>query len=387
MGAGVNGMGGGSESGSGADGKRPLVLGQLRAAKAEGCGHDHDHGHAHDHDHEHGQERARGRARDRDGDHGDAHAAPLRKSAAGHHHHHHGHHHHGHHHGGSIKNLKIALALNFGFSLVEIAGGIWTGSVAAMADAVHDFGDAMAIALALVLEKLAGRRGNARWSYGYRRLSLLSALVTAALLLVASAFIVAQAIPRLFQPQQPKVGGMIAMALLGIAVNGFAALKLLRGKTMNERVVSWHLLEDVFGWVTVLVGALVMSLVDAPIIDPILSIIFSLFIVWNVLRTMRETAGLFLQASPQGVDMKALRSRLAVLPGVVSTHDAHLWSLDGESHVLTLHVVVRDGTTVAAMAALKAKIRDVAAELGRVHVTVEIESETEACPDVACVDD
>jgi cobalt-zinc-cadmium efflux system protein len=180
---------------------------------------------------------------------------------------------------------------------------------------------------------------------------------------------------------------MVVMAIIGIAVNGFAALKLLRGKTMNERVVSWHLVEDVFGWVTVLVGAVVMYFVDAPIIDPLLSIGFSLVILWNVLRTLRETAGLFLQASPADVDMRALRTRIAALPGVASTHDAHLWSLDGESHVLTLHVVVRDAVTLPAIVDLKARIRSAASELGRVHVTVEIETEAEACPDVGCVED
>jgi cobalt-zinc-cadmium efflux system protein len=279
----------------------------------------------------------------------------------------------------------VALALNLGFSLIELLGGLWTGSVAILSDAVHDFGDSLSLGLAYVMERMAKKRSDATYSYGYRRISLLSALITSTLLLAASTAVLVRAIPRLMEPVMPRLDGMIGFALLGITINGYAAFRLQRGATMNERVVSWHLVEDVLGWVAVLVGAVVMSFVDAPIIDPILSIGFTLFIFVGVFRSLRATLRLFLQAIPEGVDLPALRKEVAALPGVRGTHDAHFWSLDGESHVLTIHVVVQDGSSQKATEDIKARIRQLAARHGKIHATIEIESETESCPVLDCV--
>lgn len=313
-------------------------------------------------------------------------AAPKAARSSSHGHapgHHHG---HGHHHGAS-DNLKVALLLNLGFSILEIIGGLWTGSVAILADAVHDLGDALSLGLAYVLERMAGRGSDAKFSYGYRRLSLLSALITGAFLLVASAVVLSMAIPRLLNPETPKLEGMLGFAVLGMAVNGYAAWRLMRGATMNERVVSWHLLEDVLGWVTVFVGTIVMMIWDVPIIDPILSIFFSLFIFSGVIRSLRATIRLFLQATPEDVDLRELRGEIAQVPGVRGSHDAHLWSLDGESHVLTIHVVVSEAATILEMEAIKARVRLLAGARGKMHVTIELESERADCPSVSCVQD
>lgn len=309
--------------------------------------HDHDH-HGHGHGHSHG---------------------------AGHHHHHHS----------ITKNLKIALLLNLGFSLLEIAGGIWTGSVAVLSDAVHDMGDALALGLALYFEKMAEKGSNSRFSYGYRRMSLLSAVITCAFLLVGSAVVLSQAIPRLTNPVTPKLDGMLAFAVLGIAINGFAAFKMLRGNTMNEKVVFWHLMEDVLGWVTVLVGTIVMMIWDLPIIDPILCLMVSAFILWRVGRSLTQTIKLFLQATPEGIDLVSLRRDIEAIDGVKGTHDAHLWSLDGESHVLTLHVVVAEQVDMAGTERIKGGIRKLASAKGKIHLTVEVESETTHCAAVDCV--
>jgi cobalt-zinc-cadmium efflux system protein len=333
------------------------------AFKAVGGGrrekHEHVDGHEHEHVHVNGHGAARG--------------------------HHHGHHHHGHqHHGAASKNLLVALLLNLGFAILEIFGGLWTGSVAILTDAVHDFGDAMALGLALVFEKRANKRPDLRYSYGYRRLSLLSATLTSVFLIVGSCLVLTQAIPRLLNPVTPRLNGMLAFAALGIAVNGFAAWRLMRGRTMNERVASWHLMEDVLGWVSVAIGALVMRFFDLPIIDPLLSVVFSLFIFWNVGRNLHATVKLFLQATPDDVDLPAFRREVEALPGVRGTHDAHLWSLDGESHVLTIHVVVDEAATVHQLQGLKTSIRALATKRGKIHVTVETEAADVNCPDVDC---
>ncbi len=277
------------------------------------------------------------------------------------------------------------MALNFGFALLEIAGGIWTGSVAVLSDAIHDLGDSLALALALIFEKVSGRQSNARFSYGYRRMSLLSALITCGFLVAGSAIMVTQAIPRLSHPVMPKLDGMLAFAVLGVIVNGYGAFRLLRGGTMSEKVVFWHLMEDVFGWVTVLIGALVMKIVDLPIIDPILSLVFSAFIFWRVIVSLKQTLVLFLQATPDTVDLVKLQNDIERLDGVKGTHDAHLWSLDGQSHVLTIHVVVAESADMPATEKIKRRIRELTGKQGEIHVTVEIESESVHCPAVNCV--
>lgn len=329
---------------------------------------DHDH---HDHKHD-------------DQDHHNKHkSAPKPKKSAGHNHAH-GHHGHAHGHGNVAGNLKVALFLNLGFAILEIIGGLWTGSVAILSDAIHDLGDAMSLGVAYVMERMATRGSNQKFSYGYRRVSLLSALITGAFLLVASCFVLARAIPRLMNPEMPKLDGMLGFAIVGIAVNGYAAWRLMRGTTMNERLVSWHLIEDVLGWVTVLIGTIAMMIWDAPIIDPIMSILFSLFIFRGVLRNVSSTVRLFLQATPDDVDLGELRREIAKVAGVRSTHDAHLWSLDGESHVLTIHVVVAETATLQDMESIKTQVRTLAAKQGRLHVTIEIESESAECAAATC---
>jgi cobalt-zinc-cadmium efflux system protein len=254
-----------------------------------------------------------------------------------------------------------------------------------LSDAVHDLGDSLALAIAYIMERMAAKRSNAKYSYGYRRISLLSALITCGFLIAAATGVMIQAIPRLVNPVRPNVEGMMLLAVLGVAVNGYGAYRLHKGKTMNERVVSWHLIEDLVGWVAVMIGAVVMHFVDAPIIDPILSIGFTLFILYRVLGSLRHTLGLFLQAAPEGVDLEGLKKDVAALAGVRGTHDTHMWSLDGESHVLTLHVVVDAAMTIQQAEALKGDVRRLAARMGRVHVTVEVESELENCAAVDCV--
>lgn len=252
--------------------------------------------------------------------------------------------------------------------------------------AVHDLGDAMALALAWFFEKMSTKKPTSKFSYGYRRLSLLSAVITSAILVVGSALVIAQAIPRLINPVTPKLEGMLLFALLGISVNGYAAWRMTKGSSLNEKVVSWHLIEDVFGWVTVLIGTLVMMVFDLPIIDPLLSIFFTLYILWNVIKNLKVITKLFLQAVPEDIDLASLRTEISSIKGVFGTHDAHLWSLDGESHVLTVHVVVGSNISLEDTADIKNQVRKLTKKAGNIHVTIEIERQDEDCPDLNCVD-
>jgi cobalt-zinc-cadmium efflux system protein len=304
-------------------------------------------------------------------DHGHAH----------HHGHHHGHHHHLHHQGSGNNNIAWAFFLNLGFTLVEFIGGIWFNSAAIMADAVHDLGDSFAIGLAWIFQILSVKAANQHYSYGYRRFSLLAALINSGILLVGAIWIVTVTLPRLFAPQMPNAQGMVVLAILGCLVNGYAVYKLSKGTSLNERALNLHLLEDVLGWVAILVVAVVLNFVDWPILDPILSLIFTVFIVYGAISILRSTGKVFLQAVPdQGVH-QAIRQKLEHLDQVDGVHHLHLWSLDGEHHVLTAHLVLAEHLSAPSQKQLKATIATHLAEFNLAHTTIEFEWPGEVCRD------
>ena len=274
--------------------------------------HDHSHGHSHDHAHDHG--------------------------------------HHGHlHHVGddqSVRNLTIAFWLNFVFTIAEIIGGIWTNSIAILADALHDLGDSLSLALALVMQRLSRRGRDKTFSYGYRRFSLL--------------------------------------AIAGIVFNGAAALRMHGGQTLIEQMVRWPLLEDVMGWVAVLITAIVMLFWDLPVLDPLLSIGINLFILYNVSRVLWETVKVFLQSVPDSVSVEKIESEIRKGQAVASIHDTHLWSLDGQHNILTTHVVVSRATTLDEIHAITGRVRAIAKSGGVSHATIKVEREDDDCGLIGC---
>jgi len=278
----------------------------------------------------------------------------------------------------------VAFFLNFSFTLIEFVGGLLTNSVAILSDAVHDLGDSFSLGLSWYFQRVSKKPSTKEYTYGFKRFSLLGAVVNSVVLLAGSVVILMRAIPRLFNPEQPDVKGMLLLALLGVAVNGLAVLRLRRGSSLNERVVSLHLLEDVLGWVAVLVGAGVMYFVDAPIIDPLLSIGISLFILYNVYRNIRQSMQIILQGAPAAVDMDEVQRAIVKMEGVRSVHDLHAWSVDGQYNVLTIHVVLQREQTMEELGLLKAAIRDTLLLLGVQHTTIELEIAGEDCTMEGC---
>jgi cobalt-zinc-cadmium efflux system protein len=229
------------------------------------------------------------------------------------------------------------------------------------------------------MEKISHKHRDEQFSYGYKRFSLLAALINSLVLLVGSLFILFQAVPRLLAPQAVHVEGMFGLAILGIVVNGVAVLRLRRGKTMNEKVVSWHLLEDVLGWVAVLIISVVMLFKEVPILDPLFSIVFTAYILWNVFKNLKQTMMIFLQSIPGDIEISEVEKKISVLPDVQEVHDTHIWTMDGEYHILTTHVVVTENLDKESIILLKRKIKEVVSEFEIEHATLEIEREGEEC--------
>lgn len=279
----------------------------------------------------------------------------------------------------AVGNIRTAFFLNVCFTIIEIAGGIWTNSMAIIADAVHDLGDSISLGFSLVMQRISGKKRDQKFSYGYRRFSLLAALINSLVLILGSIFILLETIPRLFHPASVYAPGMLILAVLGILFNGAAVLRLKKAKTMNERVVSWHLLEDVLGWVAIFIVALILIFYNIPILDPILSIGFTLFILFNVIRTLIKSIKLFLQGIPDSIQLEKIEGELRSIPGIISLHDTHIWSLDGHYHVLSTHLVVPGNATMDLAVRIKNQARHVIHNHMIPHATVEVECEGEDC--------
>jgi cobalt-zinc-cadmium efflux system protein len=293
--------------------------------------------------------------------------------------HSHSHHHHTISESDKPKNIVIAFWLNTGFALLEIAGGFYTNSVAILSDAVHDLGDSLSLGFAYYFHKKSRRQGDSKFNYGYQRFSFLGAFINALILIISSIFIIRESILRFVEPETPDAKGMVILALIGIAVNGYAFLRLKSGGSINEKVVGLHFMEDVLGWVAVLIGSIVMIFVEVPLLDPILSILIAAYILYNVFKNLKNTFTILLQARPESVNEEEVRKKVLSIPGVKDLHDLHFWTMDGQYNVMTLHVVVEQNQSVQQRENIKNEVKHSLHHLEVQHSTVEIESEDAKC--------
>ncbi len=289
----------------------------------------------------------------------------------------HDHHHtHGDH---STSKIRIAFFINLGFSVIELIGGLYTNSVAILSDALHDLGDSMSLGVSWYFQKVARKGRDKEFSYGYRRFSVLGAVINSLVLVVGSILILTEAIPRLFDPTTPDAQGMIYLAIGGILANGLAAYKLHGGHSLNERAVYLHLLEDVLGWVATLIAALIMLYQDWPIVDSLLAIFISLFILFNVYKNLKKALKIILQGTPEEINPKRIDELLRAIPKVISTHDCHIWSMDGQYHILSIHLVVEKYNELQELSEIKQKAKDLLKKEHIDHATIEFETEDEKC--------
>jgi cobalt-zinc-cadmium efflux system protein len=286
----------------------------------------------------------------------------------------HGHHHHDHHHG-DTDNIGRAFLLNVLFVIIEIAGGLLTNSVAILSDAIHDLGDSISLGITWLLDRYSKKGKNDKFTYGYKRLSVIGALISALILLVGTALILREAIPRLLHPEAVNEQGMIFIAIFGVLINGAAVLNLKKGKRVVEKVAMLHMLEDLIGWVAVLIGAVIMHFVDLPIIDPIMSIGISIFMFFNVLKTLKEVVKILIQAIPENVDMIQLTQDIcAIDENIEEIHELNVWSMDGVEHVISFHMVVNDNLKVDEIVLIKKNIKHYLHHEGFEHITIDIEN-------------
>ena len=279
----------------------------------------------------------------------------------------------------SEKNILIAFILNFAFSVFELIGGIFTGSVAILSDALHDIGDATSIGASFFLEKKSKKQPDEKYTYGYARYSVIGSVITTVILLFGSAVVIYNAISRIIEPKEINYNGMIVFAVIGVIVNLLAAMFTREGGSLNQKAVNLHMLEDVLGWIVVLIGAIVMRFTDFYIIDPIMSICVALFIFVNAIKNMKEILDIFLEKLPKGIELEEIKHHICEIEGVSDVHHIHIWTLDGQSNYATMHIVAKGETHE-----IKHLVRNELKEHGISHVTLEIEEEGEHCHEEHC---
>ena len=277
------------------------------------------------------------------------------------------------------KNILIAFLLNLLFSIIEFIGGAITNSVAIISDSIHDMGDAMSIGVSYFLERKSTKSPDNKYTYGYIRYSVLGSIITTFILLGGSVLVIYNAIGRLVNPVEINYNGMIGFAVLGVSINFLAAYFTKEGDSLNQKSVNLHMLEDVLGWVVVLAGAIIMKFTDIKIIDPILSIGVAIFILINSLKTLKEVVDLFLEKTPNNIDIEEIKEHLLEIKGVIDVHHIHIRSIDGFNNYATMHIVInKDNKDI------KNNVRKKLKHYNINHVTIEIEHLDEKCKEVSC---
>ena len=272
------------------------------------------------------------------------------------------------------RNIFIAFILNISFSILEFIGGLLTNSVAILSDSLHDLGDASSIGISYFLEKKSKRKADKNYTYGYVRYSVLGSVITTTILLVGSILVVLGAIQRVINPVSINYSGMIIFALIGVILNLLAALVTKDGGSLNQKAVNLHMLEDVLGWIVVLIGAIIMNFTDIKIIDPLMSIGVAIFIFISAFKNLKEILDIFLEKTPHDIDIDELKNHLLEIEGVDDIHHIHVWSIDGYSNYATMHIVTKENTKD-----IKKLIREELSEHNICHAILE--TEEEVCDD------
>ena len=280
----------------------------------------------------------------------------------------------------SKTSILIAFLLNFFFAIFELIGGFFSKSVAIMSDALHDAGDALSIGISYFLEKKSERKANDIYTYGYRRYSVLGALITTIILICGSIVVIISSIKRLINPVRVNYNGMLILAIVGFAINFLAAYVTRDGDNVNKKAVNLHMMEDVLGWLVVLVGSIVIRLTKFYVIDSLMSLGVAIFLLIQAFRNLKEAIDLFLEKVPRGYDVKEITSLVKSVSNVLEVHHVHLWSMDGESVYATMHVV----SDAKHFKKVKQEVKKLMAENNISHVTIELEDKSDECEEKNC---
>ncbi len=292
---------------------------------------------------------------------------------------------HKHKHNDSISNIRLAFFLNLFFSIFELIGGILSNSVSIFSDAIHDIGDSLSIGISYLLEKSSKKKANTKYTYGYLRYSLIGALFTSVMLLLGAIIVLYRSIPLLFEPTVVNHNLMILFSIIGTIVNGIAAYKTSKSHNKNEKAISLHMIEDVLGWLGVLIGSIIIRFTGWTIIDPILSILIAIYILYHVYENLRDIFYIFMDKVPSDINIdnlsKSINKKFNVIKEI---HHVHIWSIDGINNYMTAHVLLNKSISEDEIITLKKQLKEFLLESNIQHSTIEIEYHNEKCSSIKC---
>lgn len=294
-------------------------------------------------------------------------------------------HEHNHKHDHAYENIRIAFLLNLLFSVIELIGGLLSNSISILSDSLHDFGDSISIGVSYFLEKKSHKSPNNNYTYGYLRYSLLGALITSIILLTGSVIVIYNSIPRLINPVEVNYDAMIIFSIFGVLINGYAAYRTSHAEKHNEKAINLHMLEDVFGWIAVLIGSVCIKLFNLTIIDPILSILIALYILYHVYKYIKEIFDIFMEKTPKEINIEKIKNELyEKFTEVDNIHHIHIWTLDGVNNYMTTHIQLKNELSKADIIKLKNSIKNELTKYNINHTTIEIDYHDEKCTHEKC---
>jgi cation diffusion facilitator family transporter len=247
----------------------------------------------------------------------------------------------------SSRNMTIAFLLNLSFAIIEFIFGLLFHSSAVLADAIHDTGDALAIGLSTLFEKISTRKEDRNYTLGYKRYSLLGALLTSVILLVGSTLVIVENIPKLFAPEKVNYDGMLVLGIVAIVVNTAASRVVSHGHSHNESILSLHFLEDILGWLAVVGVSIILRFTNWYFLDPLLSLVIAGFILSKALPKFWENIQIFLDHVPSDVDLSQLYQEIAVLENVRAITQLNVWTTDGLEKYAMLHICLENPNLLA----------------------------------------
>ena len=273
------------------------------------------------------------------------------------------------HHEKASSNLLFVFFANLCFNIIVIVGGLLTNSMAIIADSMHDLSDTIAIGIAWILERISQKNPTDNYSYGYKRFSVIGALITSSFVITVSVFVIHEAIGRILSPVVPDGEGMLILAVIGIIFKGIAVLRLHGAETFNEKAISFHLLSDIFEWIAILILALLVIFFDVSFLDPFVSIAVSIWLLYNIGKTFLESWRVLIQKTPSNINVNQFKNEILNINHVLDIEDFHLWSLDGIDSVLTLKLHNDDSGDVCE---IKNNINNLSSKYHITHSTIEI---------------
>jgi len=271
----------------------------------------------------------------------------------------------------SKTSIWLAFFLNLSYAIVEfIAGGIF-GSSAVLADSVHDLGDAIAIGISALLETISNCEEDRQYTLGYKRFSLLGAMLTAVILMIGSVLVILENVTKLLNPQPVNDEGVLWLGIIAVSINVLASLVVRKGKTKNESILSLHFLEDTLGWLAVILMAIILRFTDWYILDPLLSLVISIFILTKAIPRFWSALKIFLDAVPEGLETGDLEKDLEALTNVKSVNQLSIWSMDGLENNAIIHICLEDWEE---MTETKNQVRQLLEERGVQNITIEVDT-------------